>query len=84
MEIPAGGGKLIVDEMRWETPAKKLDRLAIRVASALATNLNVKIHRAGVAGHHRRNGVVMTGYQKTEYGNAVFHCYGIRFGKTPH
>ncbi len=43
VEIPVGKGRLIVDQIRWETDAKKLDRLTVRVASALATNLGVGI-----------------------------------------
>jgi len=42
VEIPVGQGKLIVDQMRWETSHKKLERLTARVASALMTCLNVK------------------------------------------
>jgi uncharacterized protein YecT (DUF1311 family) len=43
VEIPVGKGKLIVDEIRWETPHKKLDHLTVRVVSALMTSLNVGI-----------------------------------------
>ncbi len=38
-----GKGRLIVDEVRWESDNKKLDRLTLRVASALLTGLNVAI-----------------------------------------
>jgi hypothetical protein len=43
VEIPVGRGKLIVDQIRWETQHKKLDRLTVRVVSALMTSLNVSI-----------------------------------------
>ena len=43
VEIPVGKGKLIVDQIRWETQHKKLDRLTIRVVSALMTSLNIGI-----------------------------------------
>ena len=43
VEIPVGRGKLIVDQIRWETTNKKLERLTVRVASALMTALNVGI-----------------------------------------
>ena len=33
VEIPVGKGRLIVDEVRWESDNKKLDRLTLRVAS---------------------------------------------------
>ena len=43
VEIPVGKGKLIVDQIRWETTNKKLDRLTVRVVSALMTSLNIGI-----------------------------------------
>jgi hypothetical protein len=43
VEIPVGKGKLIVDQIRWETTNKKLDRLTIHVASALMTAMNIGI-----------------------------------------
>lgn len=43
VEIPVGKGRLIVDEIRWETSHKKLDRVASRVVSALLAGLNVAL-----------------------------------------
>ena len=43
VEIPVGKGRLILDEVRWETPNAKLYRLAARVISAMVTGLNVAI-----------------------------------------
>lgn len=40
VEIPVGKGRLIVDQIRWETPNKKLARLTSRVVSAMVTGLN--------------------------------------------
>jgi hypothetical protein len=43
VEIPVGKGKLIVDQVRWETTNKKLNRLTSRVVSALMAGLNVRV-----------------------------------------
>ena len=43
VEIPVGKGKLIVDQIRWETTNKNIDRLTSRIVSALMAGLNVRI-----------------------------------------
>ncbi len=43
VEIPVGKGKLVVDQIRWDTANKKLERLTSRVVSGLMAGLNVKV-----------------------------------------
>ncbi len=43
VEIPVGKGKLIVDEIRWDTADKKVERLTWRVVSAMMAGLNVRV-----------------------------------------
>ena len=43
VEIPVGQGRLLVDQLRWETPQPKLERLSNRVVSALMLGLGVAI-----------------------------------------
>jgi hypothetical protein len=43
LEIAAGKGRLIVDQLRWETTHKQLDRLSARVLSAMMTGLDVAV-----------------------------------------
>jgi len=41
VEVPVGKGRLILDQIRWETREPKLARLAERVVSSLLTGMNV-------------------------------------------
>ena len=43
VEIPVGRGRLVLDQLRWETPNPQLERLSARVVSALMTGLGVAI-----------------------------------------
>ena len=43
VEIPVGRGRLLLDQLRWETPNPQLERLSARVVSALMTGLGVAI-----------------------------------------
>ena len=43
VEIPVGRGKLVVDQIRWETTNKKIEHLTSRVVSAMMTALGVRI-----------------------------------------
>ena len=43
VEIPVGKGKLVVDQIRWDTANKKLERLTSRVVSSLMAGLNVRV-----------------------------------------
>lgn len=43
VEIPVGQGRLLVDQLRWETPHAQLARLSARVVSSLMTGLGVAI-----------------------------------------
>jgi hypothetical protein len=41
LEIPVGRGKLILDQIRWDTANKKLENLSARVVSAMMNGLGV-------------------------------------------
>jgi hypothetical protein len=43
VEIPVGRGRLLIDQMRWDAPAKQIDRLQSRLVSAMMTGLGVAI-----------------------------------------
>ena len=43
VEIPVGKGKLVVDQIRWETTSKKLEALTSRVVSAVMAGLDVAV-----------------------------------------
>jgi hypothetical protein len=43
VEIPVGKGKLIVDQIRWDTTNKNLDRLTWRIVSSMMAGLNVRV-----------------------------------------
>jgi hypothetical protein len=43
VEIPVGRGRLILDQVRWETPHQQLGKLSARVVSAMMTGLGVTI-----------------------------------------
>ena len=43
VEIPVGRGRVVLDQLRWETPNPALERLSGRVVSALMTGLGVAI-----------------------------------------
>jgi hypothetical protein len=43
VEIPVGPGRLVVDQIRWETTSQKLTLSSRRVVSAMMTGLNVGI-----------------------------------------
>jgi hypothetical protein len=43
VEIPVGRGRLLLDQLRWETPHPQLERSSARVVSALMTGLGIAI-----------------------------------------
>jgi hypothetical protein len=43
VEIPVGRGRLILDQLRWETPQKQLDKLSSRVLSSMMMGLGIAI-----------------------------------------
>jgi hypothetical protein len=43
VEVPVGRGRLILDQVRWETPHKQLAKLSARVVSSMMTGLGVAI-----------------------------------------
>jgi hypothetical protein len=43
VEIPVGRGRLILDQIRWVAPNKKLDKLSSRVLSSIMIGLDVAI-----------------------------------------
>ena len=43
LEVPVGGGRLILDQVRWETTHKQLDRSSARFVSALMTGLGIPV-----------------------------------------
>jgi hypothetical protein len=43
VEVPVGRGRLLLDQLRWETPHPQLQRLSARVVSALMMGLGIAI-----------------------------------------